>query len=230
MIGHPRILGHRGASAIARENTISAFDLAREQGADGVELDVRRSADGALVLLHDAQLEDGRAVIETETADLPDWMPTLDAALDACSGLFVNVETKCLPGEPDFDRWPEVVEAVLERLRGRTVVDLLLSSFHWPAMDHARSLGTEVPTALLSMTPDAAPASLGAAVAGGHVAVHPYHLWVDGDFVTRAHDVGLEVTVWTVDDPDRIRALAEIGIDGIVTNVPDVALAALSRG
>ena len=63
--------GHRGASAAERENTLAAFDTARRMGADGVELDVRRTADGALVVAHDPLLADGRALVSLDRAELP---------------------------------------------------------------------------------------------------------------------------------------------------------------
>jgi glycerophosphoryl diester phosphodiesterase len=69
-----------------------------------------------------------------------------------------------------------------------------------------------------------------AEVAGhGHAAIHPHHSVVDAEVVKRAHDAGLAVNTWTCDDPDRIRWLADTGVDGIVTNVPDLALQALGR-
>ena len=80
----PRVFAHRGASQRAPENTVEAFRLAAELGADGVELDVRRSADGALVVHHDPHLPDGRLIAATAFADLPASVPTLAAALDAC--------------------------------------------------------------------------------------------------------------------------------------------------
>ena len=61
------------------------------------------------------------------------------------------------------------------------------------------------------------------------MAVHPHHAFVNEDLVRIAHDAGLAVNTWTVDDPERIRWLADLGVDGIITNVPDVALAALGR-
>ena len=66
-------------------------------------------------------------------------------------------------------------------------------------------------------------------MAHGLQAIHPNDVLVDASFVERAHDAGLEVTVWTVDDPDRIRQLAEFGVDGIITNAPDAAVHVLAE-
>src|SRR5688500_15920991 len=97
------VWAHRGASRAERENTLAAFASAVAMGADGVELDVRRTRDGAMAVHHDAALADGRLLAELTVADLPADVPLLDAALDACGDLVVNVEIKNLPGEPDFD-------------------------------------------------------------------------------------------------------------------------------
>ena len=96
----PLVLGHRGASAVAPENTVAAFSRARELGADGVELDVRRSADGVLMVHHDAEIEGLGALgahTFAEVRDTQPTVPTLEEALDACRGLVVNAEVKCLP-------------------------------------------------------------------------------------------------------------------------------------
>ena len=90
------VLAHRGASATHTENTLDAFRAARDQGAHGIELDVRRTADGILVIHHDALVDDGRAIGTTDYADLPDHLPTLGESLDVAEGLCVNIEVKNL--------------------------------------------------------------------------------------------------------------------------------------
>ena len=97
----PRVIAHRGASTLARENTLEAFALAGRLGADAVELDVRRAAGGELVVHHDAHLPDGRLIRATRHDELPSDLPDLSAALDACAGMWVNVEIKNDPGEAD---------------------------------------------------------------------------------------------------------------------------------
>lgn len=224
----PLIYGHRGASADARENTLEAFCLARDQGADGVELDVRRSADGSLVLHHDATLADGRVVCEVPDADLPDWIPTLEAALDVCEGMVVNVEIKNSPTDPDHDpsrRLADDVVALLQARGGRD--DALVSSFDLRTVDRVRAVDASVRTAFLTYIDPVGEASVALAADRGHCAIHPHAWSVDADFVALAHRRGLEVNVWTVDDPERIRALADAGVDGIVTNVPAIAREAL---
>ncbi|HEU5084103.1 MAG TPA: glycerophosphodiester phosphodiesterase [Acidimicrobiales bacterium] len=227
--GHvPLVLGHRGASADAPENTLASFDLAREQGADGVELDVRRSADGRLVLHHDAALPDGRVVARTASADLPVSVPTLAEALDTCAGLLVNVEIKNSPFDPDHDPERTLADDVVALLRARGGQDrVIVSSFDLATVDRVKELDGAVATGFLTFIDPLGPESVQLAVDRGHDAVHPHEGTVDAAFVTFAHDLGLAVNVWTVDDADRIRTLAGFGVDGIVTNVPAQARAAL---
>ena len=97
------IIAHRGASRAQRENTLAAFRAARVFGADAVELDVRRTRDGVLVVHHDPYVVPVTAVIDQDVESLPAHIPRLDAALDACTGMWVNVEIKNDSGEPDFD-------------------------------------------------------------------------------------------------------------------------------
>ena len=227
--GHgPLVLGHRGASADAPENTLAAFDLAREQGADGVELDVRRCADGDLVLHHDAALPDGRVVARTARIDLPSSVPTLAEALDTCAGLLVNVEIKNSPFDPDHDPARTLADDVVALLRARGGQDrVIVSSFDLATVDRVKELDGTVATGFLTFIDPLGPESVQLAVDRGHDAVHPHEGTVDAALVTFAHDLGLQVNVWTVDDADRIVALAGYGVDGIVTNVPARARAAL---
>jgi glycerophosphoryl diester phosphodiesterase len=225
------VFAHRGASAVRPENTVEAFVEAGRLGADGVELDVRRTADGQLAVRHDPTLDDGRSIVDLAAEELPPSVPLLAAALDACGGMVVNVEIKNLPHEPDFD--PEaatVVLAVVGELRRRGRPErFLVSSFHPVTVDRVRREAPELPTALLVHRAFAPAMAVELAAAAGHVALHPHHSLVDAGLVEECHDAGLRVNVWTVDDPARIRALADLGVDGVVTNVPDVAVAALGR-
>jgi glycerophosphoryl diester phosphodiesterase len=227
------VLGHRGASATNPENTVRAFRAALEQGADGVELDVRRTADGALAVRHDPTLPDGRLVVATDAADLPAEVPLLAAALDACAGAsVVNVEVKNWPDDPDFDPHERVVDAVLALLEGRGAAvggPCLVSSFHRPTVDRVRALAPGLATAVLLIDlPD--PVRLAEeAAAQGHRAVHPHHAFVTEEAVAAVHAAGLALNTWTVDDPERIRWLESIGVDAVIVNDPALALAALGR-
>ena len=102
------IFAHRGARLAAPENTEVAFQLAGELGADGIELDVRVTADGVAVIHHDPRLADGREVHALDLRALPHSIPTLHAGLDACGSLTVNIELKNSRHDPayDGDRYP----------------------------------------------------------------------------------------------------------------------------
>jgi glycerophosphoryl diester phosphodiesterase len=219
------IIAHRGASKAERENTIAAFATAVRLGADGVELDVRRTTDDTLVVHHDPRLPDGRVVRATRSTDLPEHVPTLADALDACAGLFVNIEIKNDPSEPDFDPSDRVAHSVAEMLvRRGGGLRWLISSFRFETVDLVRAVLPSVRTAFLCDTLDLAVVER--TVRAGHAAVHPWVETLDEAMVRAAHGAGLAVNAWTCDDETRIRELIAWGVDGICTNVPDVALAA----
>ena len=226
------VYAHRGASAAHPENTVAAFRAAARMGADGVELDVRRTADGQAVVVHDASLADGRPVARVPLAEVPRDVPRLPDALDACAGLVVNVEVKNAPWDPDFDPDEGLAELVVRTLHERDGRDrVLLSSFGEDAVARVRALDPSLPTALVTavLTDDQVDGLVAGVAAAGHVALHPHHLTVTPHLLGRCHGAGLAVNAWTVDVPDRIHALAALGVDGVVTNVPDVALRALGR-
>jgi glycerophosphoryl diester phosphodiesterase len=227
------VIGHRGASAAFAENTAAAFLGAIDQGADGVELDVRRTLDGALALSHDDTLRDGTVVVETAMADLPPSMIDLSTALALCEPLgLVNIEIKNWPDDRDFDATEQLAAQVVALLAERGELEAgrnLISCFHLPTVDRVHELAPALPTAwLLGLIED--PARLvEKAAEHGHAAVHPHHLFVDQAFVDRAHAAGLQLNPWTCNDPDRLKELEQMGVDAVVTDVPDVALRALGR-
>lgn len=214
------VIAHRGASRRRPENSIAAFRVAAELGADAVELDVRQTADGALVVRHDATLPDGRAVSELESAALPPEVPDLVAALDASAGMWINVEIKNAPGEPGFDPTDEIAVAVIETLaRWGHPERILISSFRRETVARCRSVAPHIRTALLCYEAD--DQAIGACVGDGHGAIHPYAELLTRAGVERCHAQGLQVNTWTCNDPARMRELASWGVDGIVTDVPD---------
>lgn len=224
------VLAHRGMSASAPENTLRAFAAARRVGADGVELDVRSSADGVLVVHHDATLPDGRAIAGVPMADLPAWVPILEDALEECRGLVVDAEIKNLVTEPGFD--PEETAA---RKTAALLVRLgmagssFVSAFSMASIDAAREVEPSVRTGWLTLATYDQLDAIALVAARGHAAVHPRHEAVTPDLVAAASTRGLAVHTWTVDDPERIRFVADCGVDAIITDVPDVALEALGR-
>ena len=230
-----KILAHRGASRVAPENTLAAFVEAATLGADGVELDVHRSADGLLVVHHDAVAPGVGVLADHSAAEirraLPS-VPTLAEALDASAGMLVNVEVKNLPGDADYDPDERAAVAVVELLGARERGDdVLVSSFSLASIDTVRGLDDTIPTALLTLV--GFDPLEGAAVAAerGHAAIHPDVRSlvgpVAGALAARAGELALTVNAWTVNDAAEVRRLAAAGIDGVITDVPDVARAAL---
>lgn len=228
----PLVVAHRGASAAARENTLEAFRLAGDLGADWVELDVRHSADGAMVLHHDAELPDGRRVPEVVAADLPDHVPTLAEALAVCwaADLGVNVEIKALPGEPGHEGVRQLTDDVVALVlggragAGADADGVLVTSFDPRTIDRVHdATDGAVATGLLVFDASDRDAVVARAAEHGHGAINPWDAVTDQPLVDAAHAAGLAVNVWTVDDPDRLAQLVAMGVDGLITNVPDVA-------
>ncbi len=226
----PLVLAHRGVSVEFPENTVEAFAAALSRGADGVELDVRRTADGALAVHHDPRLADGRAIVELAAADLPDHVPSLQAALAACVGQRVNIELKNIPGEPDFDPESTVADTTVRQVRDLGLVEaVIISSFNFADITRVRSIDADIATGWLVLDmPDPA-AMVGHLVDGGHQALHSPAARTTVDHVKIAHDRGIEVNAWTVDDPALITELAEAGVDAVITNDPVTARATLQR-
>jgi glycerophosphoryl diester phosphodiesterase len=226
------ILAHRGSpdpTGGIGENTLEAFVRARELGADGVELDVRMTSDGALAVHHDPVIESVGAVAGLSTGELPVFVPLLDAALDACSGLTVNIEIKNLPGEPGFDPTDHVAAEVagLVMATGRES-SVVISSF-WPGtLEAVRNADPDLATGLLlSSWADPAQA-VTTALSHGCTALHPHLDLVSDGLVEQAHAAGLAVAAWTVNGSTPLRAAQAAGVDTVITD--DVALARSTLG
>src|SRR6476620_7134670 len=150
----PLVLAHRGACRRAPENTLEAFRMAAELGADGVELDVRRTADGVLVVSHDPVVPGFGLLVEHSFARLraeAPAVPTLDEAFAVLDDLFVNAEIKCFPTEPDADPERVVARGVVEAVdRGDRFERVIVSSFELDAIDAVRKLDARVVTAWLT--------------------------------------------------------------------------------
>ncbi|MGE0510770.1 MAG: glycerophosphodiester phosphodiesterase [Acidimicrobiia bacterium] len=221
-------MAHRGASRAEPENTVAAYRRAGSMGAHAVELDVRRSLEGDLVVHHDPHLPDGRLIRGTPRAELPASVPSLGEALGACAGMWVNIEIKNDRKEPDFDSSESIADATIDVLRQRAEDERwLISSFRMETIDRCRSLAPTIATAWLTISVPRTVTDL--LNAHGHVALHPWVGMVKPKLIERCHAAGIRVNTWTCDDPDRMRELIAAGIDGICTNVPDVALRVLAE-
>jgi glycerophosphoryl diester phosphodiesterase len=230
---HPiAVQAHRGSPDPAtgiRENTLAAFARARLLGADGVELDVRRTTDGALAVHHDPVVEGTGAIHELRVGELPPEVPLLEAALDECRGMTVNVEVKNLPGEPGFDPDERCVEAVGELLTRSGLAENVIVSSFWPGSLEVLHLAhPEIQTGLLLSRSLGAEGMVEAATRLGCVALHPHADLVDQELVGTAHTAGLAVAAWTVNGRPHLDAVARAGVDTVITDEVPLALEVLS--
>jgi len=231
----PYVIGHRGASGHFPDNTIEGIEGAAELGAEWVEIDVRLSADGDVVLSHDPVTGDGSLVSATSTEDLAaEDVPTLAAVLGVTAelGLGLNIEIKAIPTEEDFDPSLTVVDATLEYLEAAEYGgDLVISSFNRDAIDRVRELAAdEIDTFLIaSGTGDSAVLAADLASAG-HEGLAIEGPDLPAGFVEPFTAAGLDTWAWTIDDPADARALVGAGVVGIITDYPDRIAEALDEG
>ena len=243
------IVAHRGAAASAPEITMEAFRLGVEAGADAIELDVHLTADGQLAVIHDETLE--RTTDRTgRVADLTmDEIREADAGATFSrpddSGFPFAERGLTVPTLPEVLAWlPDGVGLVIEikaRAAADAVVDavqahpvrdgrLAVISFDEAAIERVRELDPEIKTGYLLVPSQPVEPALVWATEHGHTGVHPY----EGDLgmdplplLAQANAFGREIGCYVVNDPERMKHLAACGIWGFVTDVPDVARAAL---
>jgi len=206
------------------ENTVGAFAEARRLGADGVELDVRTCADGALVVHHGPVVPGLGPLAELAAADLPSAVPLLDAALAACQGMTVNVEIKNEPGEPGFDPTDAIGRRVARALAESGWTDrVMVSSFRSETVDAVRLADPDLAVGWLVFAHDATTA-LERAIERGYQALHPFVVQVRPALVDRAHAAGLALNVWTVNADADLVAMAALGVDAVITDRVEAAL------
>jgi glycerophosphoryl diester phosphodiesterase len=239
----PYFFAHRGASAHAPENTLAAFQLAHEQGARLIEFDVKLTADKQVVIIHDQTVDrttNGTGRVsqltqkELKALDAGSWfgekfrgepLPTLDEVFsNVGSKLYMNVELTnyASPFDGLVDKVAELVNK--HRIQNR----ILFSSFFPTNLMRARKLLPEVPRGQLIL-----PGKSGwwQRAWGNWIdvqAVHPYTSDVSAETVNQAHARGRIVHVWTVNDPEDMRRLCGLGVDGFFTDDPLAALKEIS--
>ena len=239
------VWAHRGASGYAPENTLEAFALAIEQGADGVELDVHLSGDGEVVVIHDETVDrtsDGSGRV----ADLPlaalkalnfhkpkpryaplCRIPTLEEALQllAPTGLCLNIELK-----NDAEPYPGLEEKCVERVaRARMEGRVWFSSFNHQSLARIKAIDGSLRCGALCGRGFRDP--LAHAQALGIEALHLHHGALRGtkSFVAACHADGLRIHAWTINAVRTLRAMARDGVDAVITNYPDRALRVLRQ-
>ncbi len=234
----PLVIAHRGSCRAALENTLEAFRLAREQGADGVELDAMPCASGEIVVFHDDDLrrlaQRPERVAELPLAALREvalagkhgqgGISTLGEVIEELGPeMLVNVELKT-PTTHTVPEWPghRLAVAVAALLRRHGVGErVLVSSFNPLALARFRVASPFTPSGLLFARDQAWPLRRAYA---RHLlrplAVHPERLLVDERALAGWRREGYAVNVWTVDDEAEIARLAALGVDSIITNDP----------
>lgn len=216
----PEVIAHRGACLERPENTLDAFALAVEQGADTVELDLRATRDGHAVVLHDPTLErthgDPRAVAALPLAALPASVPTLTQVLSAFAGevrLLLELKGPAAP-----------VHAVVPLAAG--LPGVVLQSFDRPAL--RRALRAEPRLAVAPLF-GARPTSrqLDRAARGAEGVGVPHEL-VDAGLARAVHGRGLRLRAFTANEPSELARLHACGVDGLITDAPAAALRVLA--
>lgn len=213
------VFAHRGCTDGFTENTIDAFVEAKRLGADGVELDVRLTADGALAVHHDAEVP-GRGVVgELTVADLPPSVPLLGDVLAACEGMVVNVEIKNAPHDPGFDPTEAVAASTAAAIAESGWTErVIVSSFQVATLRAVQAADGRLALGALWGFGDDPDTAMAEAAAAGFRAVHPFVSFVTPTVVEGAHDLGLAVNVWTVNNPDDLRAMVAMGVDAVITD------------
>lgn len=242
----PILFAHRGASAFAPENTLSAFLLAVEHGSDAIELDCKLSADGEVVVIHDFTLQrtTGRegAVRDFKLAELRqldagsffstqfagERIPTLDEVFEAVGKkIYINVELTNYT-----TAWDALPEKAAELVRRHGLQDwVIFSSFHPFNLLRVRRRLPQTPAALLALE-----GRLGAwarSLPGRWVSagiLHPHYCDVNQDFILKQRSMGRRVHVWTVNEPSDMQRMYALEVDGLITDDPRLARQVLESG
>jgi len=247
------VIAHRGASAAAPENTLPAIALAAEMSADLVEVDVQMTRDGELVVIHDTTLRRTTdasvrfprqgpwnvadfTLDQIRSLDAGSWfdtrfagivVPTLAEVLDTLwgrAGLLLEIKAPAL--------YPRIASTVAAELDRRGWLDappqpLVVQSFDWDVMRAFNRLAPQVTVGLLGGAPSLRQLS---GVSAWADQLNTHHRLTSARLVHRVHASGMATWPYTVDDPHRMRSLIESGVDGIISNRPDLLAALLSPG
>ena len=238
-----QVIGHRGASGYAPETTIASFRMALQMGVDFVEADVHRSRDGVLVAFHDADVRrttNGTGYIsdltlaELKALDAGSWfndafpekarpeyaglrVPALQEVIDIVkendAGLFIEIK--------DPDRYQPDLEATLLSLihKNRMEDRVRILSFSAQSLRKIKELEASMPTVFLVARPGRNPVEASLEIPADELGI--LHTQATAGLVLEAHRCGLRISVWTVDRPEDMKRMIDLGVDRITTNYPD---------
>jgi glycerophosphoryl diester phosphodiesterase len=231
------VYAHRGDRSKAEDNTLDAYRLAVEAGADGIELDVRCTADGVLIMAHDPAHGDLPPFCDLTFVDLraaAPSVPTFEETLRAIPGdVFLNVEVKNTSGEPGFDPDRRTTDQSLELVKAIDDPErILLSSFDPESVARAGIVHPDVLSGLLVSAMVPMEAAIDAARTLGVAAVHPPMTSVapsPTSIIGAIHDAGFAVVVWNANTPEQVDAIATAGVDVIITDDPGMARSVLDQ-
>jgi len=233
----PLVYAHRGDRSRAPDNTLEAYRLAVEAGADGIEMDVRRTVDGVLVMSHDDRYADFPPIVEMAFSDIRQQIPSIPTFIETLAyvppDVWLNVEIKNFPDEADFDETRDTVSLVIETIAEHDTLDrILLSSFDPVTMQRAAQISPEMLRAQLVRLPTDVDMGVAAALSQGAHAVNPELAHVATDpvaVVSSIHDAGLEAIVWKAVAPEDIAMLFNAGVDGVIVDDPAMARRVLDQ-
>ncbi len=217
-------IGHRGAAGYEPENTLRSFRRALEIGVDMIELDVRRTKDGKVVVIHDDTVDrttnGSGAIGEMTLAEIMELdagrgekIPTLDEVLDLVKGRVpLDIEIK------DKGLGAEVGRLLTQRIESRAKPkDLVVSSF----LPRELAAGNFPDLQRILLVENGSDDDIKSAIALRAWGIGPKAEKIDEEFLKEAHDAGLQVLAWTADEPPLIAKLKKLGVDGIFSNFPD---------
>jgi glycerophosphoryl diester phosphodiesterase len=226
-----RLFGHRGVAARAPENTLAGFRLAREEGAHGIEFDIRATGDNALVVLHDPTVDrttSGRGILRDLTLEevrafdagasfdpqfQGERIPTLDELLDEFLGkIALDIEVKeILP--------QDALRALAARIAASPDAEVFASSFFRDVLQQLHSLAPDLPRGLL-LLPRAVLPTEAFATSLGLSSILAHHSSIDEPFAEECRRLGLPLRAYTVNSPERARELDTLGVDVLISDDP----------
>ena len=222
------VIGHRGARGHLAENTLPSIAKALELGVDGIEIDVFRCASEELVVFHDQTLEKlTNATGYIEQLDLDSirnievlngfTIPTLEEVLNLINGrVMLNIELK---GSQTAILTDQMLQTFFEK-ETWSAEKILISSFDWEELKLFYEVNQKVPIAIL--TEDDPLDALPIAKELNAVAINPNYKSLNKENLTKIHKKGLKIYPWTVNQPEEISALLALGVDGIITDFPEL--------